>query len=277
MSIYLGIDFSGDQTKWGPKVSNSNVWIAKVDANSTKLNLIDLKQVQQLNCPGRPFEKLSMLLKNGDFEAAGIDAPFSVPKKFMQKGGHRKLLEIVSKVELNGRDFPKGIDFFQTVTRQSAKLEPLKPLRQTEQNWKSKGLNVRSTLWTGSRGGAPMTSACLALLKIANRPIWPLSQASCNGLLVEAFPAAQLKVWGLPYERYNNCNQRKNREEIVEGISSRINLGRYKKVATDCADALDAVLCSFGAIAVKNKVLEEEPDKFFKDEGWIAVHGLPSF
>ncbi|VAW29036.1 hypothetical protein MNBD_BACTEROID07-1071 [hydrothermal vent metagenome] len=24
-------------------------------------------------------------------------------------------------------------------------------------------------------------------------------------------------------------------------------------------------------------MLEEEPDKFFKDEGWIAVHGLPSF
>lgn len=74
--------------------------------------------------------------------------------------------------------------------------------RHTESEWQTRGVNVRSTLWNGPRGGAPFTVACLTLLHRTGRPIWPWCRDEKN-CLVEAFPAAQLRHWKLPFIGYN--------------------------------------------------------------------------
>lgn len=272
MTTYLGIDFSGDQKKWSPGTKNSNVWIAKVEMrNGPKLKLIDLRQVQEVEGEGRPFKRLCDLLRKDGFEAAGIDAPFSVPQKFINDISHEQLLKNVADIEKQG-DFPKADDFFKKITGQTEPLEPKKPLRKTETYWKGKEINVRSTLWTGPRGGAAMTSACLTLLNSVGGPIWPWKNKNSKRLLVEAFPAAQLETWALPHEKYNGCNGWKNRKEIVKGLSKKIDFGNHKEKVIHCADALDAVICAFAGMAVKNKKLKSEKEDVYKKEGWIAVH-----
>jgi len=206
---WFGLDFSGDQRQWGPGRSKSIVWIAEAEGEPSRLVLRDVRRVQEL--PGvecRAFDRLVAFLNAEDYDAAGIDAPFSVPARFVPDPGHAALLSRVSSMHrpANHR-FPDRLSFFHGVTGHDSPLDPPHPLRRTEELWQGRGserLNVRSTLWTRERGGAAMTSACLMLLSRLHVGIWPWASSETRPLVVEAFPAAQLKQWALPFERYSN-------------------------------------------------------------------------
>jgi hypothetical protein len=118
-----------------------------------------------------------------------------------------------------------------------------------------------------------MTAAYLKLLYEAGRPIW-LWKKRGRGLLAEAFPAAQLCNWKLPYQGYSrrtDC-ETKTRCSIVAAISDRINLAIFRQTVEQCADALDAVVCAFAAIAVADSDVLFYADEHMKTEGLIAVH-----
>jgi hypothetical protein len=81
-----------------------------------------------------------------------------------------------------------------------------KLLRLTEQYWKEKGANVRSTMWAGARGGAPFAAACMTLLAQHGGPIWPLRVDGRRGcVLTESFPAGQLRQWKQHHFGYNGA------------------------------------------------------------------------
>ena len=149
-----------------------------------------------------------------------------------------------------------------------------KPLRNSELAWNKKKINVRSTLWAGPRGGAAMTVACLTLLHRSQSPIWPWHQANERGLLVEAFPAAQLCHWGMEFKGYNgdSAEALSKRSTLVDSLSDLIEIpdSSLRKKMGNSADALDAVLCAFAAIAVSTDRLSHLPVQ--SDEGQIAVH-----
>jgi hypothetical protein len=232
-----------------------------------------LFRVQQLEGDGPPFERLAKFLRAGQFAAAAIDAPFSVPSSFVPSAGHTELLTLVGALPNGARPFPRGADFVAAVTRSSASLTPPKPLRTTERHWQRRGVNVRSTLWAGHRGGAPFASACLRLLNMAGRPLWPWSTTS--GTLVEAFPAAQLRQWNLPHNAYSDAGSsaRAARELIVAKLSSLVVLDDFHETILDSTDALDATIAAFAAVAVSNDAVAHPPDRAFAgSEGWIAVH-----
>jgi predicted nuclease with RNAse H fold len=257
---------------WGPGRTKSNVWVAEVQRLGDELELVELRQVRRLPGAAPPFTRLKNYLSSAGFKAAAIDAPFSVPKEFVPEQGHQALLETVDDLPCPERPFPKGEEFFSAVTGGPERLKSLKPLRETEDLWKKRGIEVRSTLWTGRRGGAPMTSACLKLLAGASFPIWPWDGRP--GCAVEAFPAAQLWQWGLPHEGYNGKGDHKEamRSCIVDGLVDRIDLGEHRDTMMTSADALDAVLCAFAAIAVTEEQLAFPPESSAKKEGWIGVH-----
>lgn len=273
MSRFLGIDFSGNHLMWRPGCGRSNVWISKVRRTTEGLTLVDLKPVQGLPGDQHPFGRLIALLREGDFEATAIDAPFSVPRKFISSDYPVFLERIGSVADPGGRPFPRAEAFVDAVSGVCPPLNPQKPLRDTEKYWREKGLNVRSTLWAGARGGAAMTAACLTLLLGAQRPIWPWVREE-RGLLVEAFPMAQLKQWQLPNKGYGKQNQhgRAMRERILEGIRGRIELGEFENQLASNADALDSVLCAFSAIAVRTTNVAVAAGGSAILEGWIAVH-----
>ena len=224
-----------------------------------------------------PFERLACFLRSGEYEAAAIDAPFSIPMDFTGGSDHASLLQLVESIPLRGRPFPKGREFVEKVTGREPPLDPKKPLRVTEAYWKARGCNIRSALWTGARPGAPMAAACMALLAKAKRPIWRRDRPPQKGLLVEAFPAAQLRHWRLPHQQYDNGKKnatlkRRNRKTIADGISSRMGLGQLPQVVRKNPDALDAVICAFAAIAVTMGKVAVPPCAASEVEGWIAVH-----
>lgn len=252
-SIYLGIDFSGGAAAWRRRCLRPTVWIAAVEAAGHP-RLVELVPVQALAGTGDPFGRLVTLLRSEDYVAAGIDAPFCIPARYMPPGGHACLLAAAADLpDAADRPFPSGASLVE-LAASVASLETAKPLRETEKAWLSRGVNTRSALWNGPRGGAPFAAACLALLARAGRPVWPW--ATGPGMLVESFPAAQLKAWSLPHTGYAAPDRRAAREHIVAGIHQRIDL-KAAEVALllDYPDALDAVVAAFGAISASTSDL----------------------
>jgi predicted nuclease with RNAse H fold len=272
---WLGIDFSGDYRRWSVGTTKSNVWVATVE-ESNGLKLKDLKQPQQLTGSGTPFERLIALLSERDFDAAAIDAPFSVPQEYVPNGSHGELLELVGNIPREGtRAFPSRKALLDALSKKGFPLSPRKQYRQTDRYWLAQGVGVRPPLWNGARPGAPMTAACLTLLYRSGCPIWPWSNSSKKGLLVEAFPAAQLRTWSMKFERYNGSSSERQeiREEIVDAVVKRVKVSLdFIKKMRESADALDAVVCSFAAIAVtRNQVAFPPQYPEAHAEGWISV------
>ena len=274
---WLGIDFSGNHEMWKPR-RKSNIFVADVRAGNGRYRLHSLLTVQELDGPSllasdMPFQRLGRVLGRRDFIAAGIDAPFCVPYEFMPDGGHPALLELVAEIEHPNRPFPEAKEFVSRILNGRTPATK-KPLRPTEMGWRKRNINVRSSLWSGARGGAAMTAACLSLLHRSGCPIWPWCEPDEPGLLAEAFPAAQLCHWGLGYTGYNgNDPAAKSKRIVMTGeIGKVIDIPEHDRgKMEECADALDAVLCAFGAIALSTGRWIR-PAEMPRD-GMIAVHG----
>lgn len=268
--MWLGLDFSGDAGKWTARCSRSNVWLATLDEKRGKPVARGIHRVQQLAGDAHPFERLGDYLATADFAAAGIDAPFALPKENMPKGGHKALLKAVAALPREGRPFARGaalVEWANTI----APVRTAKPMRETERKWRERGLNVRSTLWNGARGGAPFTAACLTLLHAAGRPCYPWAKAG-DGMMLETFPMAQLKVWGLDYAGYDGETGKVTRRGIVQGVAKRIEMpDAIRKLCLDSADALDAVLCASIARAWSKGTLLDYGAPTHPIEGWIVV------
>jgi hypothetical protein len=252
----LGADFSGDHEKWEPGCTVSNVWIAELDASADRTHLARLDRVQTRYAGAvRPFAALAAELRGGRFACAAIDAPFSVPARHVPGKRHAALLALVDSISDGIRDFPTGASLLAALADATSPTVCAKPLRATETHWVDVGVATRSTLWAGARGGAPMTAACLRLLARAARPMWPWS-AGEDGLLVEAFPAAQLLTWRLPRTRYDGSHREvgaANRRTIVAYLRRRLDVAAHEAKLLGSADAIDAVLCALAALAVARR------------------------
>lgn len=94
-------------------------------------------------------------------------------------------------------------------------------------------------------------------------------------MLVETFPAAQLKAWGLQNAGYADDDGRPTRSKIVRHLEDTQHLmidPVDRREMLHSADALDAVLAAFGAKAAANRRLKFEKPPNWKIEGAIAVH-----
>lgn len=262
---FLGIDFSGAAAPWRPACSRPTVWIASIDGP----RLVELLPVQRLPGTGEPFERLVNLLAEGRYRAAGIDAPFALPERHMPPEGHAALLaDLASMPPADDRPFPRGATLL-AYARQRAPLASPKPARETERIHGA----TRSTLWNGARPGAPFAAACLALLARSKRPVWPWKDA--QGMLVEVFPAAQLRAWGLPSTNYASPEDRSARAQIVAHLEEQRRLiidAAERRQMLASADALDAVVAAFGARAAANRTLLHAKPTNWRIEGAIAVH-----
>jgi|HubBroStandDraft_6_1064221.scaffolds.fasta_scaffold264446_2 hypothetical protein len=272
---FLGIDFSGNVRSWRADRATSNVWVCRVKCGSDlSPRVTELKPVQHLVGNGSPFRRLANLLAEGQFVAAAIDAPFSLPSRHVPKEGWPKLLQLVDALSVDvAAPFPTGQSLI-ALAQSMANLECLKPLRRTEKVWFERKINVRSTLWWKPRGGAPFAAASMKLLATAGfPPCWPWSSQT-EALVVEAFPAAQLWSWNLPFQKYDGPDGIDVRKEIIRRLEPRVAFGQFRKIAEESADALDAVISSFAAIAVHRAEASglNDDSATVAREGWIAVH-----
>jgi len=235
------------------------------------VRLVELLPVQNLDPGSAPFDSLVSLLRAGQFRAAGIDAPFSLPDPHFPVGGHARLLEEIGALPpASDRPFPLGPKLIELAERYAPK-QSAKPRRATERAWS--GATPRSTLWWKPRGGAPFAAACMTLLYRAERPIWPWEDAP--GMLAEAFPAAQLLAWDLPHMKYTGADTLSVRATIIAEIQRRhfIEISQAdRREMLRTPDALDAFIATFAGRAAANQTLKLEKPPSWKTEGAIAVH-----
>lgn len=272
---WVGIDFSGNHLQWRQSAAADAIWIAQIAADGNRLVAHDLRRVQELPGAGPPFERLIAFLKDGRFDVAAIDAPFSPPAAYIPNASREALLAAVQTLPCGGRPFPSGA---QLVSLLAPHLAPRGKhvFRASEQLWRRRGVNVRSMLWNGPRGGAPFGAACLRLLALTDRPAWPWHAIGAVPVLAEAFPTAQLRNWNLPYEGYNGrtSDTEAQRRRIIAGVVRRVPLDLPESIRSTMiasADALDSVLCALAARAVSADALAEPPETGSM-EGWMAVH-----
>ncbi|MFI4935975.1 MAG: DUF429 domain-containing protein [Caulobacterales bacterium] len=272
MRRVLGIDFSGSVEQWRPRRANSNVWLAFGRVESDRLVIDDLKPVQALEGEGAPFERLGALLRQSDLVAA-IDASFSVPK--VQAADAEQLWATVAALPRGRRPFAEGRKLVDALSP-GAGVHGAKLYRQVEEEWRKQGLNVRSGLWCGPRGGAAFSVACMTLLAGHPGPIWPFRAGGEGATLAETYPAAQLLTWGLSPIGYNGAGKAATAarlailETLVRNLGLRASDEHFKLCASN-ADALDAVICAYAAAALAQGRHPRKLPPAARSEGWIVL------
>jgi len=273
----IGIDFSGSADQWKPGRKTSNVWIAMGSASPDGLSIAALRPVQALPGEGHPFERLSALLAASTDAVAGIDAPFSVPRSHALNP--RALWERVAALPSAGRPFAQGQALVECLAV-GPDSRGRKLLRACESHWSKQGLNPRSTLWNGVRPGAPFAVACMTLLHRHPGPVWPFKREGRGALLVEAYPAAQLRTWSLNPHGYGGAGAqaREARAAIAHALVRRHGLQVSDDALRLCIaspDALDAVLCAYGAKALAEGRHPRRLPPSARTEGWVVVDSEP--
>lgn len=277
----LGIDFSGSADQWKAKRRTSSIWIAAARPYGAGIHVSALMPVQQLDGLEPPFTRLSRLLATSTGHV-GIDAPFAIPRGFGPPPP--ALWSDLDRQSEPKRPFASGLAllrlaFGEVIPTSGPELKPYgkKHFRATEQTW-TRGVATRSTLWDGPRGGAAFAVAAMTMLARHPGPIWPFREGGAGRTLIEAFPAAQLRHWGLSPRLYasDKPDARDNRQTIVRHLRADRALAltpELENLCLDHVDALDAVLCCYAALAVATGQLADEPDEALaRIEGHIAVH-----
>ncbi|MFC4003200.1 DUF429 domain-containing protein [Prauserella oleivorans] len=98
-----------------------------------------------------------------------------------------------------------------------------------------------------------------------------------TGLLVEVYPAAGLKQWGLPHRRYKGGKHRAAREELIGGLRKAapwLHLAEHEEFCRQRDHVLDAVIAALLArAAARGLAIEPAADERgrARTEGWIAL------
>ena len=101
---------------------------------------------------------------------------------------------------------------------------------------------------------------------------------SSTGTLVEAYPAASLKRWGLRHNGYKEAKGRERRVEMLAELGERAPwlalAASHSELCARTDDALDALLCGLIARAAQLGLASRPPDglrALAAVEGWIAL------
>jgi hypothetical protein len=100
---------------------------------------------------------------------------------------------------------------------------------------------------------------------------------SGGGLVIEAYPAAALKRWGLRRSGYKGRDNRVARKALLDDLQSAmlwLDLGTSKPLCRNDDDAFDAVICALIARASalgRTTAPDETQAQRAATEGWIAV------
>ncbi|MEV5004000.1 DUF429 domain-containing protein [Nocardioides sp. LML1-1-1.1] len=190
-------------------------------------------------------------------DKAGIDCPLGWPSAFVdyliahRAGGH-DLVVPPTRHPLTNRATDLHL-------RQSVRLQPLSV--------------------SADRIGAAALR-CAAILSGLTRKGIEIDRTGRAGPVVEVYPAAALKLWGLPHQGYKgretaNTRRRAELVQLIGRVLPWLHLGAYAELCIETDDALDAVLCAAIAGLAHRGETDQVPTEHLAAaaaEGWI---GLP--
>jgi predicted nuclease with RNAse H fold len=124
---------------------------------------------------------------------------------------------------------------------------------------------------------AMRAAGLLAILAANGRPV----DRSGSGVVVEAYPAASLKQWGLPYRRYKGAANRATLDGLADRlleVAPWLDVGSHDTLFRTTDHAFDAVIAAITArAAALGQTLAPSPEhaELVRREGWIAVPLTP--
>lgn len=129
------------------------------------------------------------------------------------------------------------------------------------EGWRRRLVNRRTDLFVHSKTGqVPLSVGADRISHAALRLAALLadlgarldSRRDGSGDIVEVYPAAALRVWGLPHTSYKGKDQKPNLRHLVDGFREAapwLNLGDHAGQCESSDDAFDAVVCAMVARA----------------------------
>lgn len=102
-----------------------------------------------------------------------------------------------------------------------------------------------------------------------------------SGLVIETYPAAALRSWGLPYKSYKGRGKREALGISVDALvaaASRLDLGVVGEVIRDSDDVFDALICALVARARVLGLVSLPPagsEARARREGWMCLPERP--
>ncbi|UQU61822.1 DUF429 domain-containing protein [Couchioplanes caeruleus] len=99
-----------------------------------------------------------------------------------------------------------------------------------------------------------------------------------RGAIAEVYPAASLKIWGLPWRGYKTARNREALGEVVDGLLAAapwLRLGEHETLCRRSDHALDAVVAALAARAVVLGRATVADRDVARSEGWIALPAGP--
>lgn len=194
-------------------------------------------------------------------DKAGFDCPLGWPDAFVEFVTAHQRGHVVAPSDLAGRDWRRTLANRRTDLAVRA-LTGLVPL----------------SVSTDRIGLTAMRAAgLLAALAAHGRPV----DRAGGGVVVEVYPAAALRGWGLPHRRYKGPHNAAALDELVDRLLAALpglRLGSFEPLCRRRDDALDAVVCALVArAAALGRTHPPEPQDAAAavSEGWIAVPDGP--
>ncbi len=102
-----------------------------------------------------------------------------------------------------------------------------------------------------------------------------------SGLVIETYPAAALRSWGLPYKSYKGLGKREALRASVEALvtaAPTLDLGVVQEVIRDSDDVFDALICALIARARVLGLVSLPPvgsETRARREGWMCLPEHP--
>lgn len=185
--------------------------------------------------------------------AVGIDCPFGWPANFVDLVGRH-----------TARTFEAPADLSQGWRRNYV-------LRTTDR-WIHDNIGLVPLSVAADRIGHTAIRLAALMAQLGDHIRSPLDG---SGALIEVYPAAALKVWGLPHRGYKRSVNGAGLNELVDQLqaaASWLELGAHEQTLRSSDDALDAVFCALVARAVqKGSTQPPEDSALAMVEGWIHV------
>lgn len=209
-------------------------------------------------------------------------------------GGHTDsdLVELIQQVDKTGIDCPLGwpiafIDYL--IAHRAGGRELVVPETRHPLTNRATDLHLRRQLRlqplsvSADRIGAA-AMRCAAILSGLTRSDVEVDRTGLTGPVVEVYPAAALKIWGVAHQGYkgrerDNAARRAQLVVAVGHVLPWLDLGEYAELCVETDDAFDAVLCAAIAGLAARHLVEQIPQEHLAAaavEGWIALPGPAS-
>lgn len=190
-------------------------------------------------------------------DKAGIDCPLGWPAPFVEFVSAHHAGDAAAPEDVAGRDWRRQLAFRLTdlAVRKETGLVPLSV--------------------AADRIGHTAMRAAGLLARLARQGC-PVDRRG-DGVVVEVYPAASLRQWGLPCRGYKREKNLANLGELVDQLQAAADwlaLGFYETVCRSSDDAVDAVIAALTARAAARGLAtrpDHEQGMVARTEGWIAL------